>query len=46
MPDERWGQKRVQTLLFPPDLLSVATVEQIEAAVRGGSPKLTAWAEF
>jgi tetratricopeptide (TPR) repeat protein len=34
--------KGVQALLFPPDLLSAATVEQIEATLRLKSPKLTA----
>jgi len=34
--------KGVQALLFPPDLLGAATVEEIEAAVRAKSPKLTA----
>jgi tetratricopeptide (TPR) repeat protein len=33
--------KGVQALLFPPDLLGAATVEEIEAAVRAKSPKLT-----
>jgi hypothetical protein len=33
--------KGVQALLFPPDLLSAATVEQIETAVRAKSPRLT-----
>jgi tetratricopeptide (TPR) repeat protein len=33
--------KGVQALLFPPDLLGAVTVEEIEAAIRAKSPKLT-----
>jgi hypothetical protein len=34
--------KGVQGLFFPPDVLGMATIEQIETAVRAKSPKLTA----